>query len=203
MVVEAFSTDDLMVEHPDEDLRLMRQIRRGDERAFALFYDDHQGKIFRFALHMTGNEAVAEDITQEVFMLLICKPRAYDPSKGSLISYLFGVARNLARRAVRSKSLDVCLDDADQSALIPAPDVGVDEMVSSSEVMDTLRRALLALPESYREVIVLCDLEEMTYAQASQITESNSGTIASRLHRAHNLLRTKLVLLRNTANSRK
>ena len=62
-------------------------------------------------------------------------------------------------------------------------------------LLDSLRRALLALPELYREVVVLCDLEEMTYADAAAVLECSAGTIASRLHRAHNILRARLVAI--------
>jgi RNA polymerase sigma-70 factor (ECF subfamily) len=174
------------------DQQLLRALRGGDENAFRLLYERHQGALFRFALHMTGSKATAEEVTQDVFMHLIGKPRSYDPNKAPLSAYLFGMARNLARRAVQNASLDVCLDDAEELDVAPALDVDVIEKLSNSDELDSLRKALLGLPDLYREVIVLCDLEEMSYAQAAAIVECSSGTIASRLHRAHNMLRNRL-----------
>src|ERR1700704_414735 len=80
------------------DQDLYRQLVKGSEEAFSALYERYQGPIFRFAWHMSGNSATAEDVTQEVFMLLIRNPKNYDPAKGSVAGYLFGIARNLTRR---------------------------------------------------------------------------------------------------------
>ena len=181
-----------MAEPETGDLELLRRMRKGDENAFGLLYERHQGRIFRFILHMTGSQAVAEEVTQEVFMLLIGKPGAYDPEKGPLAAYLFGVARNLARHATRKITLCVDLDDAEDSGEAPAQDADIVEALSNSEALNSMRKALLALPEEYREAVVLCDLQEMSYEQASGVMECSVGTVASRLHRAHKLLRTRL-----------
>lgn len=174
------------------DQQLLREMRRGSENAFRLLYERHQGALFRFVLHMTGSKETAEEVTQEVFMHLIGKPRAYDPNKAPLVAYLFGVARNQARRAVKNESSGVWLEDAEELD-IAVSDVELTERLSNSEALDSLRKALLGLPDLYREVVVLCDLQEMSYAEAAAIAQCSSGTIASRLHRAHNMLRMKLV----------
>src|SRR5712664_891084 len=88
----------------DEDL--YRQLAKGREEAFSALYERYQGPIFRFAWHMSGNSATAEDVTQEVFMLLIRNPKNYDPVKGSVAGYLFGIARNLTRRRLDRSRLD-------------------------------------------------------------------------------------------------
>ena len=180
-----------MAEPETDDLQLLRQMGRGDETAFGVLYERHQGRIFRFVLHMTGSQATAEEVTQEVFMLLIRKPATYDRDKGSLTAYMFGVARNLARRATRNCSIQVVLDDAEDSDQASS-DVDVVDLLSNSEAVDTLRKALLGLPEAYREAVVLCDLQEITYEQASFVMECSVGTVASRLHRAHKMLKTRL-----------
>ena len=167
-------------------------MRSGDENAFRLLYERHQGALFRFVLHMTGSEATAEEVTQEVFMHLIGKPHSYDPTKAPLAAYLFGIARNLARRAAENGPSHVCLEDAEELD-IAAHDLELSESLSHSEALTSLRKALLGLPAMYREVVVLCDLEEMSYLEAATIARCSPGTVASRLHRAHNLLRMKLV----------
>lgn len=181
-----------MAEVELHDKQLLKQISRGDEAAFAQVYTRHQGQIYRFVLHMTGSSATAEELTQEVFMLLIRNPNGYDSAKGSLAAYLFGAARNLAWRAIRREVLDVPLDDVLESEPMFADDWDVLEKLSSAERIDLLRKALLTLPELYREVVVLCDLEEMSYGQTAAILDCSSGTIASRLHRAHAILKIKL-----------
>src|ERR1700680_1161004 len=88
------------------DRELYRQLAKGREEAFSALYERYQGPIFRFAWHMSGNSATAEDVTQEVFMLLIRNPKNYDPAKGSVAGYLFGMARNLTRRKLDRVRLD-------------------------------------------------------------------------------------------------
>jgi RNA polymerase sigma-70 factor (ECF subfamily) len=182
-----------MTESKTKDERLLQEIRVGKEAAFRELYGRYQGVLFRFALHMTGSVATAEDITQDVFIQLICKPGSYNASKGPLPAYLFGITRNLARASLRGTQANLALDDVAEAEMLLASDSDLIECLSSSEAVDSLRRALLALPELYREVVVLCDLEEMSYADAATVLECSAGTIASRLHRAHNILRAKLV----------
>ena len=97
------------MEEPNRgDQDLYRQLAKGHEGAFCALYEKYQGPIFRFAWHMSGNNATAEDVTQEVFMQLIRNPKSYDPSKGSVAGYLFGIARNLTRRRVDRSSPSAC-----------------------------------------------------------------------------------------------
>jgi RNA polymerase sigma-70 factor (ECF subfamily) len=177
------------------DQELLRQLARGNEAAFRALYGRYQGPLYRFVLHMSGNSATAEEVTQEVFMLLIAKPRGYEPEKGSVAGYLFGIARNLARRIRQRSRLDLAIDDesfdgASEPAL--ASDLDILAELSTAELLEVLRKAVLALPEQYREVVALCDLEELSYADAAAILECSSGTVASRLHRARAMLKTKL-----------
>ena len=184
-----------MAESPPTDQQLLRQLARGDEPAFAALYQRYQGALYRFVLHMSGNSATAEEVTQETFMVVIANPKNYDPAKGSVAGYLFGIARNLTRRS---------LSDTQSQNALPIVDELIEEIVDSNEDLDLLaelsqaesleclRKAVLALPEQYREVVVLCELEEMTYPEAAALLECSSGTIASRLHRARAILKTRL-----------
>ncbi|MFZ3199746.1 MAG: sigma-70 family RNA polymerase sigma factor, partial [Candidatus Acidiferrales bacterium] len=80
------------------DDALLRQMIAGDEEAFAVLYRRRRPSIYRFALRMSGNAAVAEDVTQEVFMTLVRDARRFDPTRGTLSAFLFGVARNFLRK---------------------------------------------------------------------------------------------------------
>ncbi len=123
-----------------DDQQSFREMRRGNEEAFRLIYERHQGALFRFVLHMTGSPATAEEITQDVFMHLIRKPRSYDPNKGPLAAYLFGIARNLGRRAFKNFASDVHIDDAEELD-VTAAEVDLIEKLSSSEGLEFLRKA--------------------------------------------------------------
>lgn len=187
------ATSKVMAEPPFPDQELLRQLARGNEAAFRALYDRYQGPLYRFVLHMSGNSATAEEVIQEVFLLLIGKPASYEAEKGSLAGYLFGIARNLTRGIMRRSRLDLPIveDDVDSNGDL-ASDLDVLAELSNAELLETLRKAVLALPEQYREVVALCDLEEMNYANAAAILGCSPGTVASRLHRARALLRSKM-----------
>lgn len=176
-----------------DDLELLRQLAKGNEAAFESLYERYQRPIYRFVLHMSGNAASAEEITQEVFMTVIRKPKSYNAAKGTVAGYLFGIARNLMRRKMQQTCHDVpLLENGVEEDSPEAGNIDLLEELSQAESLECLRKAVLALPEAYREAIVLCELEEMTYPEAAAVVKCSPGTIASRLHRAKSMLRTKL-----------
>ncbi|HXA83473.1 MAG TPA: RNA polymerase sigma factor [Candidatus Dormibacteraeota bacterium] len=183
-----------MAESPLEDQELLRQLSKGNEAAFTALYERYQGPVYRFVLHMSGHTATAEEVTQEVFTLLIGNPRGYNGDKGSVGGYLFGIARNLTRRVLERARLDMPIEEEwlDTGEAGFTSDLDVLSELSNTELLEYLRKAVLALPEQYREVVALCDLEEMSYADAAALLECSQGTVASRLHRARAMLKTKL-----------
>jgi RNA polymerase sigma-70 factor, ECF subfamily len=199
------------------DALLLRRIAGGDEEAFAEVYRQKHAAIYRFALHTTGNAAVAEDVTQEVFMALIRDPKRFDPTRGTLGGFLFGVARNHLRkrweRDRRLVSFDGDPDELHDTASIGARSRSVpggggaygngngrhaigtapswDEF-ASIETIGRVRQAVGTLPENYREVVLLCELQEMSYEEAASALGCPVGTVRSRLHRARAMLVEKL-----------
>lgn len=169
----------------DDDL--LRQMMAGDEDAFTALYRRHQGSVYRFALHMSACTDVAEEVTQDVFMFLIQSGRQYDAKRGSLTGFLFGVARNhVLRRLDKNR---VYGDPPDDSYAVDEDTFG---SIVRTQRIDCLRKALLALPEHYREVVVLCDLEELDYARAAEALSCPIGTVRSRLSRARTMLAWRL-----------
>jgi RNA polymerase sigma-70 factor (ECF subfamily) len=179
------------------DHELLRLMMAGDEDAFAALYQRQQGRIYRFALLMSGSAAVAEDVTQEVFMALIDQPQLYDPARGELATYLYGIARNqvLRRRARERAYISINEQTDDDRAIHPeqllAPDNPLDTF-ARNELIVAVRKAVLRLPARYREVIVLCDFQEVSYAEAALILGCAAGTICSRLNRARGMMLEKL-----------
>ena len=179
------------------DEELLGLLRAGDESAFVALYRRRQGGIYRFALRMSGSESIAEDVTQEVFMHMMRGNGNFDATRGSIQAYLFGIARNqVLRRIERDRAyLLVSHDDEEQDslmneALIATHDPLVD--LTRRETIDSVRQAVLALPAHYREVVVLCDLHEMSYLEAAEVLGCAIGTVRSRLHRARAILVEKL-----------
>ena len=178
--------------HSDDDL--LRLASAGDEQAFLEFYRKHQGAVFRFALQMSGKAEMAEEVTQDVFMVLMGAAKQYDPKRGSVTAYLYGIARNFVLRCLeREKPYLTVLDDPenDYSGRLAADQDMVGEL-AHNERIESLRKAVLALPPAYREVVVLCDLHELDYAEAAGVLGCAIGTIRSRLHRARALLMEKM-----------
>lgn len=175
---------------------LLRLAVAGDEEAFAALYERLKSNVYRFALHMTGSQSLAEDITQDAFITLIEEGDKFDESKGQVVSFLLGIARNFVRRAYRSEARITPLvnENEEGEEVELALESGQDTVaeVLRSETVDLVREAVQSLPAHYREVVVLCDLCEMSYAEASSQLDCNIGTIRSRLNRAHNLLAKKL-----------
>jgi RNA polymerase sigma-70 factor (ECF subfamily) len=161
-----------------------------DREAFATLFRRHHTSVYRFAKQMTGSREAAEDITQDVFIALIQNSGRYDPGLGSLTTYLYGIARNLVlRRHKRNRSrpeVDMAHAEDDSPALIASSDP-MDEL-ARAEKRRALRRAILLLPMHYREVIVLCELNGLSYDEAARIVGRPVGTIRSRLSRARTLL---------------
>lgn len=179
------------------DDELLALLRSGDEGAFLTLYHRRQGAIYRFALRMSGSETVAEDVTQEVFMTLVRGDGHYDSSRGSFSAYLYGVARNqVLRRLEKERFLSPIYEDEEgRGAPTPENLITLNDPLADltrKEMIASVRQAVLALPAHYREVVVLCDLQEMSYADASAALGCAVGTVRSRLHRARALLVEKL-----------
>jgi RNA polymerase sigma-70 factor (ECF subfamily) len=175
---------------PDEpsDEQLVERAKRGDHDAFAALYDRRHGAIYRFALQMTGRLDIAEDVTQETFVALAHDLSRFDPLRGTVPGYLYGVARNLILRRVE-RNRETLLDEAQNTA---AQEEGPLAGMLQTEAVETVRRAVLALPARYREVVVLCDLQELNYEQAAVAMGCPVGTVRSRLNRGRALLAGKL-----------
>jgi RNA polymerase sigma-70 factor (ECF subfamily) len=183
---------------------LLRRMQSGDEEAFVLLYRSKHPAIYRYVLHMTGNSAVAEDVTQEAFMTLIRDAKRFDPERGTLGAYLFGVARNHLRKRWAQDRQVVALPEREEdlNSLLAGHRASSNGNVNTAnhahrefesvEISSRVRQTIATLPENYREVVVLCELEELNYEEAAAALGCPVGTVRSRLHRARALLLEKL-----------
>lgn len=176
-----------------EDQTLLAAFAAGDHEAFTTLYKRHSRSVFHFAFYMAGDAAQADELTQQVFVWLIHNPAAFDPTRGTLPAFLGGVARKFLRRQQRSDSrwspLDDAIDALHAISLSHTPSLVAEAVIDAAR----LREAIALLPIRYREVIVLCDLQEKPYAEAARILDCSIGTVRSRLHRSRNLLARKLI----------
>lgn len=188
------------IESHERDDALLKRSAKGDENAFTVLYRRHQGPLFRFAIRMTGNSWAAEEIVQDVFMTLVRAPKKYDPERGALGAFLYGVARNrimkYLERAPRDFSLEQTSDSAHEAPLQLQEQMTPVHWAELHERRKRVRTAVLELPVEFRETVVLCELEEMSYEEAACALDCPVGTIRSRLHRGRALLLAKLEMLR-------
>ena len=169
----------------------------GDEQAFAVLYRRYQGPIYRFGLLMCGSVNIAEEVTQEVFLLLVTSGSRFDPSRGLLLPYLYGLARIQVLRFLKRERPYVSLveteDERPSERFIAKDDPFGD--CSRNEVVRLVRQAVLTLPPRYREVVVLCDFQEVSCTEAAIALDCALGTVSSRLHRGRLLLLKKLSVM--------
>ena len=176
------------------DERLLQQVAEGSQSAFTVLFRRRRSELYRFALHLTGSPAMAEDATQEAFMMVMRDAPRYDATRAAASAWLCGITRNCVRRRLdRDRFLHPVgnADDVDRTAQ-PASSPAVLDQMARAERIDHLRRALLSLPIRYREAVVLCDLQELNYADAATALGCAVGTVRSRLHRGRALLASKL-----------
>jgi RNA polymerase sigma-70 factor (ECF subfamily) len=173
-----------------DDEALVRRMLAGREDAFTEIYTRCSGPVYRFALHMTGQTSLAEEITQETFVYLFSNGRAFNALRGSLLSWLLGIARNLSRRAIGSLIETEPLDES--VAQEPAPAIDLLAEFTRRELIDSLWQAIASLPPAYREVVLLCEMQELSYQDAATALACPVGTVRSRLHRARAMLVSKL-----------
>lgn len=184
------------------DTDLLRKLHAGKAEAFTALYRRHQGPLYRFALLRCGAPDAAADIVQEAFMGLLNGRLQYDPLRGQLQHFLFGVARNLALK------LDEVRRRQPTAPLVPEPDddeadleLAMESACQASgplarlldnETAEEVRRALALLPPHYRDPVILYELHELSYQEIADICQVDLGTVRSRLSRGRAALAKRL-----------
>lgn len=176
-------------QQPISDGELLKRIATGCEQSFVALYRRESPRVYRFALRMCGSPEIADEVTQEVFLFFLRNSKSFDAGKGELSPWLMGVARNRTMKVIERDRRYIAVEVAELDAG-SCEDTLAD--LAHGETLESLRAAVLALPPHFREVVVLCDLEEMSYEQAAVMMECAIGTVRSRLHRARSLLRERL-----------
>ena len=180
------------------DAALLTRIRAGDPVALSTVYRRHSAAVFRFACLHTPSRDAAADATQEAFLWLSTNGAiGFDSSRSSLAAFLCGVARNhgLRIRAVEARFTE--LPDDDQASSYDGSAVIDDALAHllTRERGDALLGALALLPAEHREVIALVEFEDFSYADAASIIGCPIGTVRSRLSRAKEALRDRVLEL--------
>jgi RNA polymerase sigma-70 factor (ECF subfamily) len=181
-----------------DDAEYVAQLVAGDGAALRPLYERHGRALLRFSAAMCRSRQSAEDMVHDTFVELMREPANFDPAQGTVFAYLCGVLRHRVSHHYRQQKRWVALDE-ESPAQVHAGHVheapGPADEIARSELTAAFRRAMLELPLPHREVIALCDLEELPYSTVASILDCPIGTVRSRLHRARALLTIRLVSL--------
>jgi RNA polymerase sigma-70 factor (ECF subfamily) len=184
-----------------EDADLLRTMRTGDAQAFTALYRRHQGPLYRFALLRCGSAGTAADVVQEAFMGLLTGRFRFDPLRGALQAFLFGVARNLILKLEESRQRHIPLpapaaheegSDDDPEFDLPLDGGGPLARLLDNEAAEQVRCALAHLAPHYRDVVILYEIHELSYAEIAGICQVDIGTVRSRLSRGRAALAKRL-----------
>ena len=166
------------------DDELLRKMRSGDALAFAALYRRHQGPVYRFALLRCGSPGSAADAVQEAFMGLLSGRLSFDPLRGTLPNFLFGVVRLLILKHEEPRRRESSLPEPEEDEAGPASDDACPlGRVLANESAEEVRRALSRLAPHYRDAIILYELHGLSYAEIATICAVDIGTVRSRLAR--------------------
>ena len=166
------------------DADLLRALRAGDAPSFTALYRRHQAPLYRFAILRCGSAATAADIVQELFLGLLSNRFAYDPLRGPLLHFLFGVARLLILKIEAPLYRQLPLPDADDACEEAAP-VSAEPLARllADETAEAVRHALTTLAPGYRDAVILYEMHDLSYRVIAVICQIEIGTVRSRLAR--------------------
>jgi RNA polymerase sigma-70 factor (ECF subfamily) len=190
---------------PPDDAALLASWCRGDATAAQSLYERHGAALLRFAAAMLPSRQSAEDVVHDTFVELLRRPDRFDAGRGPLAAYLYGIARHRLSRVARLSLREAELksehgppEEASHEPETTTPPTsepvfaGADELADRAQTIELVRAAVHDLPLVHREVVALCDLEELPYATVATILDCPIGTVRSRLHRARALLSVRL-----------
>lgn len=181
---------------PDgDDAKLLRDLLAGDERAFTELYRRRRADVYRFAFAMSRSLALAQDVTQDVFLRVLEDAAGFDPRKGSVRAWLLGCARHVVLDRLRAESRFLPEPAAAEEPCAPC---GGEEAVVAAQRLARLHAAIASLSFEYREAVALCEIGELSYAEAAAVIRCPIGTVRSRLHRARALLAARLADVEDT-----
>jgi RNA polymerase sigma-70 factor (ECF subfamily) len=147
-------------------------------------FDRYHEAVFRFVYRLTGRADTAEDITQECFLAFVRAPERFDGARGTMKTYLFSIARNLALKNHRDQCAETPFEDGD-GALLADPH-------ASPELSSVVQQAVAGLPAMQQEALVLFEYEGFTLEEVAAVVGADVGTVKSRLHRARARLKRTL-----------
>jgi RNA polymerase sigma-70 factor (ECF subfamily) len=181
----------------DFDAELMLRVKAGDSASFTILLEKHRLPVIHFLYRMVQNQAVAEELAQEVFLRVYRSRESYEPT-AKFTTWLFRIATHLALNSLRdgkNQRLEERLDD--DSSDMPVRQVSdrqptVEQSMVNQARLDEVRRAVATLPEKQRAAVLMHKYEEMEYSQIAKVLSCSESAVKSLLFRAYETLRARL-----------
>lgn len=175
---------------------LLTALRRGDADAFALLFETYSDKIYRLSVGLLENEAEAEGVVQDTFLRFFERLDQFE-GRSKISTWLYRVAYNASVDQLRRHKPHLSMEFVDNDDL-PLPAVFADwsqwpeRLLSEAEVTAELDKAISALPEKYRAIFILREIEGLSTQETAQVTDLSISAVKVRLHRARLILRERL-----------
>lgn len=174
------------------DEELIRSFQEGNERAFYELVTRYKDKLYNFVFRFVGQEEIAEDIVQDTFVKLFTSADMYrEIAKFS--TWIYTIAANLAKTELRKRKRrkmfslqDMGLDEKEYE--IPSDSEDPGKELNSRFSQGEITAAMVKLPEQFRTVIILRDVQELSYEEISRIVNVPEGTVKSRINRGRQKL---------------
>jgi RNA polymerase sigma-70 factor (ECF subfamily) len=181
----------------DRDSELMSRVRDGDQASFELLLEKHRGPMIHFLHRMVQNDAVAEELSQEVFLRVYKSRGTYEPS-AKFTTWLFRIATHLAlnwirdRRSEKSQtSLDMETRDGARRQVADGRRTAEQQLLYEAKLRE-VRQAIHSLPAKQRAAVTMHKYREMEYAQIAGMIGCSESAVKSLLFRAYESLRFRL-----------
>ena len=181
----------------DYDAELMLRVKDGDGASFGVLLEKHRSSVIHFLFRMVQNQAVAEELAQEVFLRVYRSRTTYEPT-AKFTTWLFRIATHLALNSLRdgkNERSQERLDDNPED--LPAKQVSdkhptIEATMVYQARLDEVRKAVGALPEKQRAAVLMHKYEEMEYSQIAKVLNCSESAVKSLLFRAYETLRARL-----------
>ena len=181
----------------DYDAELMVRVKEGDGASFAVLLEKHRSPVIHFLYRMVQNQAVAEELAQEVFLRVYRSRGTYEPT-AKFTTWLFRIATHLALNSLRDGRNERLQDSLDSEAGEPAARQLSDKNPTAEATMvkqvrfEEIRKAVADLPEKQRAAVLMHKYQEMEYSQIAKILNCSESAVKSLLFRAYETLRARL-----------
>jgi RNA polymerase sigma-70 factor (ECF subfamily) len=188
---------DIAIASLEKDAELMLRVRDGHQASFGLLLEKHRGPVVHFLYRMVQNQAVAEELAQEVFLRVYRSRDSYEPT-AKFTTWLFRIAMHLGLNSIRDgkneKFHDRLDDETSDGASKQLPDRSptVEQDLVYQAKLREVRQAIESLPSKQRAAVLMHKYEELEYAQIANVLRCSESAVKSLLFRAYESLRTRL-----------